>query len=404
MGDGVLDVGALRSSTPGVAAVVHLNSAGMALPSAGVLERVRRHLDEEARGGYEAALAAAGELDAVRARVAGVVGCHPSEVALTISASEAVQLALAAVPWRPGDRIVTTAGEYATQALTFRLLEGRCGVEVRITRNTPEGALDLDDLERHLAGGARLVSVCHVPAHTGVVAPLRAVADRAHAAGALVLVDAAQSLGQVPVDAAAADVDLLVATGRKFLRAPRGTGLLVVRGRATALEPATISAAGAVLDLSSGSWRWCDGAVRFERWETSVAARLGLGVACAELLRLGPAPLAARIAVLASLARRLIHATAGLRLADPPAATAGIVGVQVDGVAAEHAVAAARRAGIQLWVVDPGQVPFARIPATIRLSPHAYTLESEIERAVGFLSDLARSPTKDPGGHVDGGQ
>jgi selenocysteine lyase/cysteine desulfurase len=311
-------------------------------------------------------------------------------VALTSGASEAVQLALDAVDWRPGDRIVTTTNEYATQALTFRLLERREGVQLRTVRPGAAGTVDLDDLERQLAGGARLVSVCHVPAHTGVVEALRPIADRAHAAGALMLVDAAQSLGQVAVDAGAADADLLVATGRKFLRAPRGTGALVVRGRAAGLEPRTIGSGAAIWDRPGGSWRWRDGAARFERWETSVAARLGLGVACAELERLGRVAVAERIAQLAGLARRLVDAAPGLRLLDPPAATAGIVGLAVDGVEPETAVSAARAAGFQLWVVQPGQVPWAGIRPTLRLSPHVYTRETEIDRAVTFLAALAR--------------
>jgi len=377
---------ALRAATPGADQVAHLNFAGAGLPSAGVLAAVRDHLTREETGGYEAALAVDEELAAVPARAAAVLGCAPDEVAVTTSASESASLALAAIPWRPGDRIVCTTDEYATQAVAFRWLAQRRGVEVVVVTLGQDGVVDLEALDRALEAGARLVSLVHVPMWTGVVQPVAAVAERAHAAGALLLLDAAQSLGQVVVDAARDGADLVVATGRKWLRGPRGTGLLVVRGRAldAGLEPPLVTARSHEME-PGGAVRRLAGAAAYTPFEANVAAVLGLGVACDELAEAGPNTIASGVAAVAADLRRRLRDVAGLELADPSAATGGIVAVRVPGREPPEVAAALRTHGVHVWHVPEEAVPWSAAPPTLRLSPHALTSDSDLDRAVDAL-------------------
>ncbi len=148
---------------------VALNAAGMSRPSAATLARVRAHLEAEADDGYVAAAGAAGELTEARAAAAEALGAEPDEVALLTGASDAIAQALGAITWRAGDRVVVSRHDWGVQGTTYRWLAQERGVEIAVVDHGHDGLLDLDRLDAALAGGARLVSLCHVPMWTGVV-------------------------------------------------------------------------------------------------------------------------------------------------------------------------------------------------------------------------------------------
>lgn len=373
---------------------VHLNTASAGIAPAAVRERVLAHLAAEADGPSEAALAAGEELSAVPVAAAAVLGARPDEVAVLGSASEGAQLALAAVPWRPGDRVVTTTDEYVTQALTFRLLTERAGVHVEVVGTDPDGRIDLTAMAAALrpggAGRVRLVSICLVPQWTGVVQPVAEVAALAQDAGAMLMVDAAQALGQVPIDAAALGVDILLANGRKHLRAPRGTGLLVLRGAAAALEPPLASSDSHDWD-GHGTPHRRPGAGAFQRYERPVAAVLGLGVACRLLASAGPDAVAAAHARAGARLRTGVAALDRVLLADPPAASAGMVAIRPPGGDPTATVAALAERGVAAGSVRASDTPWCPLLPVLRLAPSADTTHAEIDHAFAALDDVVRT-------------
>lgn len=327
------------------------------------------------------------------AAAAVVLGAAPDQVAVTGSASEGVQLALAAIAWRAGDRIVTTTDEYATQALSFRRLAERHGVLVEVVGTDGDGRVDLTAMATALRPGARLVSVCLVPQWTGTVQPVAEIAALAHAAGAMVLVDAAQALGQVPVEAAALGADVLVANGRKHLRGPRGTGLLVLRAAAAALEPPFVSDASHD-GTGDGPLRRRPGAVAFTRYERPVAADLGLGVACRLLTAAGVDAVAAAHARAGARLRAGIRALGPELLADPPGAAAGMVAVRV-GPDPSAVVAALASRGVVAGRVRAADTPWSRDLPVLRLAPSADTTDADVDRAVAALAAVLRGRNGD---------
>lgn len=388
-----LDVARLREDTPGCARVLHLNNAGAALPPAPVLDAVIGHLRREAEiGGYEAADEAEPRLKAAYASIARLINAAPDEIALVESASQAWTLAFHALPFGEGDRILTARAEYASNVISFLHLARSRGVVVDVVPSDADGALDVDALARMIDARTRLIAVTHVPTNGGLVNPAAAIGAVARAHGIPFLLDACQSVGQLPIDVAAIGCDMLSATGRKFLRGPRGTGFLYVRrGILDRLRPP-------FLDLHSARWIGArdyavePGAIRFEMFESSIACRLGLGAAVDYALGLGMEALAARIRALAEDLRTRLVAIPGVAVHDLGHERCGIVTFTVDGVAARHISARLRAQGINTSV---STAPFARwdmeprgLAELVRASPHAYNTEAEIDRFVSAVGSL----------------
>jgi len=367
-----------RSRTPGCGSGHHLNAAGAALPTTATLETVIDYLRVEAfTGGYEAARQSSERIDRTYAAVATLSGCAADEVALVDSATRAWHVAVASLRLQRGDRVIVTRSEYVSNALMLLTLERELGIVIEVVGTTPEGTTDLDEMEACLeAGGAALVAIGHIPTYSGLVEPVEAVGVLARRFGVPFVLDATQSLGQLPVDVDRLGCDILVSTGRKFLRGPRGTGILIVRRPLLdRLEPWVPDVRGAEWN-GDRTWELRDGARRFETFEHSPALRLGLGSAVEQTLELGVDAISERIVTLAGDLRSRLAETAAVELADPAPAGSGIVTFTVDGMAAPAVVEHLAAHGVYLVSVPAshGQWEFGRRDheAVVRASVHVY--------------------------------
>ena len=195
------DLERARRDTPACARHAHLNNAGASLLPAPVVDAVRAHLDLEVElGGYEAAHDAATAVDRVRSSVAALVGAEAAEIAFADSATRAWISAFTAIRFRPGDRILTSSSEYASNVIALLQAAEHDGVTVDVVANDETGALSLPDLERLMDERVRLVAVTHVPTSSGLVNDVAGVGAIVAGSDALFLVDACQSVGQLPID------------------------------------------------------------------------------------------------------------------------------------------------------------------------------------------------------------
>jgi monomeric sarcosine oxidase len=373
----VIDVAAERAATPGWAGSHHLNAAGAALPTAAVLSAVESHLRLESRlGGYEADALVRDRIDAVYGLAAGLLGAGDTDIALVQSATTGWQRIIEALRLGAGDRVLVSRSTYVSSAINLLELEKSLGIVVEIVPNDDAGRIDLRQLERALERPARLVTVAHVPTSSGLIEPVQEIGELCRTHGVPFLLDATQSVGQLPVDVRNIGCDILVATGRKFLRGPRGTGLLYVsptiRESLRPLSP----------DVRGAEWRSPDtfdldsSAKRFETWEAPHALQLGFGVALAQARVTGIDVVAAHVDRLASQMRDRLSAISGVSVVDPPAAGGGIVTFVVSGQDPRETKEVLRRRGIRVVAVPAshGQWDLGHrgLECVVRASVHVY--------------------------------
>ncbi|MDQ1025502.1 selenocysteine lyase/cysteine desulfurase [Streptomyces umbrinus] len=392
-----MDIEALRRDTPGTANRVHLNNAGAGLLSRRTLRDTTVHLELEAAiGGYEAADRERGRIDATYANIARLVGGRPDEVALFDNSTHAWNAAFYSMTFAPGDRILTGRAEYGSNVLAYLQIARRTGAEVVVVPNDESGQLDTAALAELIDDRTRLVGVSHVPTSGGLVNPAAEIGRISRAAGVPFLLDATQSVGQFPVDVAELGCDMLTATGRKFLRGPRGTGFLWVRREALDhLEPYVSEIASATWDGKRG-FTWRDGARRFETWEVSYANVLGLSAAVEQALEIGMEDIGRRAVGLGELLRDRLDAVPGVTTYDLGRQRCAIVTAKVDDVSTADVAAALAERDVNVTTTVAAHTQFDTedrgVHPLVRLSPHYYNTEAELDRAVEVFAELAARP------------
>ncbi len=389
-----IDLDRARRETPGCAHVLHFNNAGAALMPMPVVDALTRHLQLEARiGGYEAADQASDAVEHTYDAVAALLGCARGEVAIVENATRAWDMAFYSIPFQPGDRILTAEAEYASNYIAYLQIAKQTGARVAVVPSDETGQLSVPALRDMMDERVRLVAITHVPTNGGLVNPAAEVGRIARAAGALYLLDACQSAGQMPLDVAQIGCDMLSVTGRKFLRGPRGTGFLYVRGDVLdRLEPP-------LLDLHAATWTARDryelrpDARRFENWEANVAGKIGLGVAIDYALGWGLDAIWAHVRHLAGELRSQLAALPGVTVRDRGAVQCGIVTFTVAGKEPAAIRDALRERGINVSVspVEDTRLDMEarNLPAVVRASVHYYNAEEEVARFCEELAALA---------------
>ena len=394
-----LDLERLRADTPGTLSRIHLNNAGASLMPRPVLEAVVSHLSLEAEvGGYEAEDLRADAIRKSYRAVESLIGAPEGSVAFVENATVAFSQALSAIPFRDGDTILTTRNDYVSNHLMYLSLRDRFGVEVEVAPEHPAGAemggVDAAAMiERVHRTRPRLVAMTHIPTSSGVIQEVAPVARACRDREIPFLLDACQSVGQIPVDVANIPCTFLAATSRKFLRGPRGSGFLYV-------DPEALDAGIAPLfpDLRGSDWIEADlaqpapDARRFENWEFSWALVLGTGAAARYAQGIGIEALSRRSLALARTLRARLDRISGVSAMDRGENVGAIVTVAVEGWEGARLVKDLREKGINTSAVDRHSAVLdfddKGIASVLRLSPHYFNTEEELERAAHALESF----------------
>lgn len=389
------EIDMIRAATPGCSPeLIHLNHCGSSLPPQAVLDAQIGHLRREAMiGGYEAADEAAARHAAVYGSIAAMIGTAPHQIARMEHATAAWNAAFWSLPMRPGQRIVTHEHDYGANRIAFLRAVERCGVIVEQLPSDRSGQVDLDRLASILErpDEVAVVSLAWIPTSGGLVNPAAAVGALTRKAGVPFLLDACQAVGQLDIDVDEIGCDFLTATGRKFLRGPRGTGFLYVRDamleRAVPAQPDHHGADWIALDR----YEFAEGARRFEYWEHDHAAWLGLGAAVDTACALGLDRIEATVTARAAALRSGLEAL-GWEVHDVGNRRGAIVTTSHPTRGATDVREHLHAVGINVSTTFAGSaradMEARGLPPMVRMSVHCTTTPDEVERVLGVARTM----------------
>ncbi len=389
-----INIDSLRADTPGCASTNHLNNAGASLPPTPVIDAVSDYLAVESMvGGYEIAADRQADLAAVYANAAALIGGAPENWAFVESATRGWNAAFSALRFSPGDRVLTTKAEYpSNMAGILRACEIQ-GATVEVAPDDEYGQVDVAALESMLDDRTRVVSLTHVPTQGGLINPAEQVGALLRDTDILYQVDACQSVGQLPVRVERIGCDILSFTGRKFLRGPRGTGMVWANDRALEQmgNPAGIDGNGASWDeplvVNPGP-----GAMRFEPYEVFYAGKVGLAAALAYAAEIGMDHIAGRNAELAGHLRTQLAELPGVTVQDKGALKSAIVTFTVDGHEPTAIKTMLRARSINTSVTGAGSArldfPERNLVEAVRASVHYFNTFDELDALVAAIAEL----------------
>ena len=391
----MIDVDRLRRDTPGVSTVAHFNNAGAALMPTPVLQAVRTYFDDEALyGGYETQRRRGSQIEAVYQSLADFIGGGRSEVALADNATRAWDLLFYALRLGEGDRIITTTSEYVSNWAAYLHVRDSTGVVIDVVPDSPDGDIDIEGLEAMVRDSeTALITLNHMPTNGGLLNPAEAVGDVASRYGVPYLLDACQSIGQVPIDVAAIKCDMLTGTSRKYLRGPRGVGFMYIKDEMSAeLDPVFVETENAPVVLTD-RYDLATGAHRFETWEKAYANVAGFGAAIDYAAEIGVDGMWKRIQTLSFTLREQLAVIGGVTVHDRGSTRGGIVTFNVDGRQTVEVRELLEERSINVSVVTPSSAPFdmraRNLEGLVRASVHAYNTDEEIDELVTAVQILA---------------
>ncbi len=395
---GKMNIEKVRENTPACLERIHFNNAGSSLMPLSVTKVMAQFTELEAsKGGYYAQEACQENINEIYTSIAKLINCEAKEVALCESSTVAWQKVLLSLKFNPGDEIITTRSEYSSNYMFLLKLQKDKGIKLIVIDEDTNNDLELADIELKITSKTKLISITHMPTGNGVVHPIEAIGKIAKKHNLLYIVDACQSAGQYPLDVSKIQCDFLTASGRKFLRAPRGTGFLyVATDKLKSLDPAFI-------DLRSADWqspsvfKRKDTAIIFETWEKSFSNYLGLGQAVNVANTLGLENIWERVSENSKALRQGLETITEVQNQDNAKTLSGIVTFIVDGQASpKDLVDYLKSKNISIGVTkrEFTQLEFEsrKFNFVFRASVHYFNTKKEIESFVlalkAYLKDL----------------
>ncbi len=381
--------------------VVYLDSGATSLTPTPVIEAMDRYYNDYRssvhRGVYPLAVEATDEFEGARERIARWLGSSVEETIFTANATASINLV--AYTWGrqnvgAGDLVVVTELEHHSNIVPWQILCNEVGAELGYVRVLDDGQLDLESLDALLARGPKLVCVAHVSNVLGTINPVADITRRAHAAGAVVVIDGAQAVPQLPVDLRAIDADFYAWTGHKVY-GPTGIGVL--HGRRELLEtmPPFMGGGHMIKTVGDTESTWTDLPWKFEAGTSQIAEAIGLGAAVDWVQALGIEQIRAHERSLTAYALERLTSVPGLTVHGPASADdrGGLISFVLDGVHPHDVGEILGREGVCIRTGHHCAQPLMRrlgAHATNRASFGAFNTEADIDRLVEALGSVAR--------------
>lgn len=391
-----------RNETTGTRNKIHLNNAGAGLMPDIVTHAMIDYLKLESEiGGYEAAAFRKKTIDDFYKQTALLLNCKPSNVAFTSSATDSYSRALSSIPFKKDDAILADKDNFVSNQIQFLSLQNRFGVRIIHIENAKTGGVDIDDLKQKLEKyQPRLLTITHIPTNSGLVQPVDDIAkvlNEYHAVNPKTwyILDACQSAGQIKLDVKKLACDFLSMTGRKYLRGPRGTGILFISNEALSqgLEPLFIDMRGAEW-IEKSEYKQQADAKRFEDWEFAYATVVGTRAAIEYCLNIGEDKIRKQVRLLADFTRQKLSELDEVTVLDRGLEKGGLVTFHIKGQEPKNILDQLSKQNINVVASYRayGLLDFDEkgVQWALRASPHYYNTPVEIEYFIDALKQIIK--------------
>lgn len=385
-----------REVAPGVP-LVYLDSAATSQKPQVVIDSLRDHFEQHNanihRGIHRLAEESTAAYEAARAQIARFINAaSPAEIVFTRNATESLNLVIQS--WgranlQPGDHILLTEMEHHSNLVPWYMLADALDLELRYVSLTDDGKLDMGSFDERLSDGPKMVSFTHMSNVLGTINPVRKMAEQAHQAGALVMIDAAQSVPHLPVDVQELGVDFLAFSGHKMC-GPTGIGVLY--GRRELLEAMPPFLGGGEMIKRVELDRYVPNEVphKFEAGTPAIAEAIGLGAAVEYLSNLGMAAVHAHEQALTAYALERLDEVPGLQVYGPSDAAqkGGVAAFTFEGTHPHDVAQILDSRGIAVRAGHHCAMPLHEhyhLPATTRASFYLYNTTAEIDQLIEGL-------------------
>jgi len=378
------EVLAFRAETTGTSERIHMNNAGASLPPDVVVKTMVDFLREEALyGGYEIEAKYRTRLDHTHILIAQLINANADEIALVENASAAWEIAFNGIDFQQGDEVIVSEMEYVSNVLGLLNAQNLYGIVIKPISNDKDGNFPIQALEAAITARTKLIAITHIPSTAGNVLPAAEIGEVARKHNILYLLDACQSVGQIPVDVKAIGCDMLAVTGRKYLRGPRGSGFLYVRRQLLDKLKLLFFDGRTVSSLNQQGFVVRPDARRFEWYEKNPAVVLGLQKAVEYALNIGVERIWQRTRDLALLFRQRLGQIDGIVVHDQGDVLCGIVTFSVTGITAAEVRAKLAEKNINVHIGFAKATLYYMnrkgLDGIVRASVHYYNTEEEIE-------------------------
>ncbi len=390
-----MDVNNIRIQTPGLEGKIFFNSAGSSLMAQPVYDLLVEYTAKEMMAsGYKIASSYQDDVADFYLEAANLLHTEPRNIAFCTSATEGYFKALSSIAFSENDVIVTTDDDYISNFISFNVFAQRFKIKIERIKNLDNGDIDLNHFEDLLSTvRPKVVCITHVPTNSGLIQEVESIGNICHEMNIYYLVDGCQSVGQLDVDVSKINCDFLSATGRKFLRGPRGTGLLYVSDRILdeGLTPLTLDMMGAEWQ-DDFSIKPANNALRFEMWERNYANLIGLKEAIRYCNSIGIKNIETRNQYLIGLMKNVLSQVGGVEMYDKGSKTSAILTWSKEQKSLadttkflddNHVYYSIARKEFAQYDFTKKEVEWA-----IRFSPHYFNNEDEINKVGELLSLL----------------
>ena len=347
------------------------------------------------RGLHRATRCATEAFERTRENLARVINAKPEEIAYTKNTTEAINLVARGLDLKREDKVIATVLEHHSNLLPWQRLERERGVKLELVKASKECLLDPADFEAAIDEKTRLIATHHVSNAVGSIQPVEEIGKLAREHGVLYLIDAAQSVGHMPVDVKKLGCDFLAAPGHKGLLGPQGTGFLYAsEGRFAELEPLLVGG-GIVEEVEHHRSELVEPPQVFDAGTPNIPGIIGLGRACEYVLDIGIDRIAERerelteqMLEIADIERVEVYGPRDVKK------RGGVVSFNVEGLG--HHDVASMLDELAKIAVRSGHhcaqptMRLLEVEGTVRASVHYYNLEEEIERFVSMMEQITR--------------